>query len=91
MAKKKWLLKGDGKIGNGLALQNVLYILSFTCNLVSVHQLANDRNCIIIYGVKCCFIQDLTSKTLIGVAEEMNAVYYFEEQYGRHIFCSYAK
>jgi len=33
---------GMENLGNGLILQNVLYVPSFTCNLISVHQLAND-------------------------------------------------
>jgi len=51
---------GTVNLGNGLVLRNVLYVPSFACNLISVHQLANDRNCIITYGAHFCLIQDLT-------------------------------
>jgi len=79
-------IEGTVNLGNGLVLQNVLYIPSFTCNLISVHQLANDKNCIIIYSARCCLIQDLTSKTLIGTAEKRNGVYYLKSDVGGSFF-----
>ena len=79
---------GIVNLGNGLVLQNVLYVPSFTCNLISVHQLANDKNCIIIYGAHYCLIQDLTSKTLIGAAEERNGVYYLKSTVGGTSFAA---
>jgi len=63
---------GTINLGNGLILQNVIYVPSFACNLISVSQLANDCNCIITYGGHFCLIQDLTLKTLIGATEERN-------------------
>jgi len=86
MVKKKLLQKGIVNLGNGLVLQNVFYVPSFACNLISMHQLANDRNCIITYGAHFYLIQDLTSKMMIGAAKERNGVYYLKSDAGGTVF-----
>ena len=56
---------GTVSLGDHLILKEVLYTPTFKCNLISVQKLANDENCLIIYGVHFCALQDLTSRKLI--------------------------
>jgi len=67
---KEEIVGGDGKFKKWALLQNVLYVPAFICNLILAYQLANNRNWIITYSANFCLIQDLTSKMLIGEAEE---------------------
>ena len=69
---------GDVNLGAGWKLREVLHTPTFKENLISVRQLARDKNCIIIYGVDFCMIQDLTPKKLIGTAEAENGMYYLK-------------
>ena len=73
---------GTMYLGDGLYLKEVLYTPNFKCNLISVQKLAQDENCIIIYGVNFCILQDFTSRKLIGIVEMRNGVYYFKMHAG---------
>jgi len=64
------------KLGLNIQLKDVLYTLTFRCNLVSTHKFAIHENCVVSYGPFFCVIQDLTLKMLIAVGEPGNGVYY---------------
>ncbi|KAF2323126.1 hypothetical protein GH714_033569 [Hevea brasiliensis] len=59
-------------------LHNVLYALTFTCNLISVRQLTEDLHCVVTCSSRFCLIQAHTLKRLIGVGELRNGVYYLK-------------
>jgi len=61
--ERKLILEG------GLKLKNVLYVPKFRCNLISVSQLTNYVNCLMLFTNKFCVMQDLTLRILIGVGE----------------------
>jgi len=59
-----------------LFLTDVLYILYFNFNLISVQHMISSLNCILIFGHKIFQIQDTTSQRMIGRAELQNRLYY---------------
>lgn len=52
-----------------MELLDVLYVLSLTCNLISIHQLIADLNCHIMFTNLFCIIQYHTSKMPIETGE----------------------
>ncbi|XP_019155033.1 PREDICTED: uncharacterized protein LOC109151887 [Ipomoea nil] len=58
----------------GLILENVLYIPSFTFNIVSVSKLARQSRCKLVMSVDCCDIQGSLG-TVAGFAKESNGLY----------------
>ena len=68
---------GDVKLSFSLTLHNVFSIPKFKFNLMSIFQLTKSLNCVVSFYPKFCFFQDLTTKTLIGMGEERNGLYYF--------------
>ncbi|CAH9112797.1 unnamed protein product [Cuscuta epithymum] len=69
--------KGTVKISLGITLQNVLLVPGLMCNLISLAQLIDDRNCSVFFTNDVCVIQDLPSRTLIRAGEKHGGVYYF--------------
>lgn len=67
---------GDARLPNGLKLMNVLYVPQFHHNLLSIHKLAKDSKCDVIFGPGNCTIIDSGSKTVIGKGEVRNGLYY---------------
>jgi hypothetical protein len=61
----------------GLQLSNVLYVPGLNCNLISVSQLIDDMDCVLQFTNSVCIMQDRTSRTLIGVGERRDGLYYF--------------
>ena len=77
---------GSVKLGPNIILRDVLYIPTFKCNLISTQKLAIDENCLVSYEPNFCIIQDLTSKTLIGVGDPGDEVYYFKNLHKGLVF-----
>lgn len=77
-------IKGMGKaiLPNSMKLNNVLYIPDFICNLVFVSKLTKEHNCAIIFIVDLCIIQDLPSRTQIGMGRHQNGLYIIEPKQG---------
>jgi hypothetical protein len=69
--------EGIVTLEGGLKLVNVLYVPGLNCNLISVSQLTDDTNCIVQVTNSLCVVQDRTLKTLIGVGERRDGLYYF--------------
>lgn len=69
--------QGSVNLGNGLILQNVLYVPNLKCNLISVGQLILDSHCLVTFTEQLCIVQDHMSKTVIGLSELRNGVYVF--------------
>ena len=79
-------LAGIVNVASSLILKNILYTPNLTSNLISAHKLAKDENCLISYRANSYLIQDLTSKKLIGAANEKDRVYYPKRSAGGTIF-----
>lgn len=58
-----------------LSVQRVLFVPRLRCNLVSVAQLIEELDCIVIFANKFWVIQDRILKTLIGAGEKRDEVY----------------
>ncbi|KAL2941869.1 Retrovirus-related Pol polyprotein from transposon TNT 1-94 [Bienertia sinuspersici] len=68
---------GQVYLAHGLVLQNVLYVPKLNCNLIYVSHLIDDLNCIVQFTNHVCVIQDRNTRTLIGVGEQWDGLYYF--------------
>lgn len=73
-------VKGSGKVTlpNGMKINSVLHIPDFQCNLISVSKLTKDYNCAITFVANLCVMQDLHSRTLIGMGRNRDGLYLLE-------------
>ncbi|XP_074297585.1 uncharacterized protein LOC141628326 [Silene latifolia] len=69
-------IMGSAYINSSLSLSRVLYVPSLTCSLLSVSQLASDRDFVFEFAKNSCFIQDRSLKTTIGVGELRDGLYW---------------
>lgn len=72
-------VKGVGEVilQEGLMLKNVLEIPDFYINLISISKLTKDLGCSHTFLLKLCVIQDLQTRTLIGLGKECDGLYQF--------------
>ena len=75
--------EGTVKLDGGFELKNVLYVPKLKCNLISVSQLTDEAQCVIIFANKLCLMQDLTSRMLIGVGERKDGLYIYRGVSGK--------
>ena len=66
---------GIVQISATLTLTGVLYVPSFSFNLISVSQLTKSHFCCLIFLANCCFIQDLAQWSTIGLGKESKGLY----------------
>ena len=69
--------EGDVVLDGGLKLKNVLYVPKLKCNLISVSQLTEEAECLVLFTNKFCVMQDLTSKMLIRAGEQRDGLYLY--------------
>ncbi|XP_010424655.1 PREDICTED: uncharacterized protein LOC104709792 [Camelina sativa] len=62
-----------------ISLENVLYVPSLNCTLISVSKILKQTKCDAWFSDEFCVLQDRSSKTLIGSGEERDGVYYLKE------------
>lgn len=55
-----------------------LHIPDFQYNLLFVSKLTRDHNCALTFIADLCVIQDLSSRTLIGVGRHQDGLYLLE-------------
>jgi hypothetical protein len=65
---------GTVQISEHLILTNVLYVPSFSFNLISVAKLIKQLKCCLILINNYCFIQNLVKWRTIGVGEEKDGL-----------------
>ncbi|KAJ0028487.1 hypothetical protein Pint_35873 [Pistacia integerrima] len=65
-----------------MTLERVIGVPDFCFNLLFVSKLTCDLNFSLTFWSKFCVIQDLPSRTLIGVGRERNGLYYLEPMKG---------
>ncbi|XP_058774998.1 uncharacterized protein LOC131649251 [Vicia villosa] len=58
-----------------LQLHNVLFTPEFSLNLVSVSKLCQSTNCNFIFSANDCYIQDVKTKKMIGLANQVEGLY----------------
>ena len=62
-----------------ICLRDVLLVPNLDCTLISVSKLLRHTNCFALFTDTICFLQDRSSKTLIGAGEERDGVYFFKD------------
>ncbi|PKI79314.1 hypothetical protein CRG98_000259, partial [Punica granatum] len=67
---------GNVRLGDSFILQDVLFVLEFNCNLISVGQLSREMDCLVTFLPDLCLIQDRVSKRTVGLGELQRGVYY---------------
>lgn len=72
----------DVVINEYIKLKDVLYVPEFNCNLVSLKRLSEDMDYAITYYSNVCVIQDPTERTLIGLGDHKDGVYYLRNTHG---------
>nr|DAD23016.1 TPA_asm: hypothetical protein HUJ06_024479 [Nelumbo nucifera] len=53
---------------------DVLHLPNFTCNLLSINKLTQQLNCVVVFFPTFCVLQDLDSRTVIGVGHLHNGI-----------------
>lgn len=66
---------GSIQLSLHLMLQNVLYIPSFTFNLISTSKFTSTSQFGLIFLSNKCFIQDLYARSTIGVGNQKGSLY----------------
>ena len=76
---------GSSILPNGLMINGVLHIPDFRCNLLSVSRITKELNCSLTFFPNFCVIQDLHSRTLIGVGKCSDGLYYVEPKINKGV------
>lgn len=66
---------GDFTMDYELQLKNVLYVPTFTHNLLSIHKLSRDNKCEVQLLLNECYIQNSLIKKPIGIGHLSNGLY----------------
>lgn len=71
---------GDVHLKNGSILQKVLYVPQFRHNLLSIHKLSKDDNCIVNFKPNVCEIVDPITRGVKAIGQLQNGLYYLEDK-----------
>ena len=66
---------GTVQVSATLILENVLYIPSFSFNLISISKLTQNPSCCCIFLSHYCFLQDLLHWKIIGLGKRHGGLY----------------
>ncbi|GAA0165409.1 hypothetical protein LIER_39979 [Lithospermum erythrorhizon] len=69
--------RGRVRLSDTVSLQNVVYLPTLSCNLISTSKLMDDCSCDISSTHTLCIFQDRTTKIAIGAGERRDELYYF--------------
>ena len=67
---------GNLPLNSNITLKNVLGVPSFKVDLMSVSRGTRDLNCSITFFPHWCILQDLMTRTMIGLGEQRDRLYY---------------
>ena len=67
---------GTVRFSHSLILHNVLYVLEFSFNLISISQLISTLHCNLTFSNNFCTIQDMKSLRMIGLAKLKEGLYH---------------
>jgi GAG-pre-integrase domain len=70
---------GDVHISPSLTLRNTLLVPSLSTRLISVGQLVEELNCVVIMYPNCCIFQDILTKEVIGRGIKKGRLYHLED------------
>jgi hypothetical protein len=70
--------RGNVKLSDTLHIYDVLYLPDFAVNLISVSKLCKEQNFIVNFEANHCIIQAKKDMRKIGLAEEIDGLYYFK-------------
>ncbi|KAJ0045254.1 hypothetical protein Pint_04212 [Pistacia integerrima] len=70
--------QGDIILSPSITLKNVLHVPKLSINLVSIHQLIIDLNCIMVFSLISCIFRDQVTKRVIGHAKVRQGLYYLK-------------
>ena len=70
-------IQGKVQLCTNIILHNVYYVPSLNCNLISISQLTADVRFTITFTNTLCAIQNIHLRTLIGLGERRDELYYF--------------
>jgi transposase InsO family protein len=70
---------GDVHLSPSLTLSNTLVVPSLSTKLISVGQLAEDLNCMVLMYPNCCVFQDISTKEIIGRGIKRGRLYHLED------------
>ena len=67
-------IHGQGKVNLSpkLSIKQALHVPNLATNLISIHQLTKELNCLAIFSPHMCKFQVMNTGKMIGVAEEQN-------------------
>ncbi|CAM8980748.1 unnamed protein product [Rhodiola kirilowii] len=66
----------EGRVYMGnICLSHVLLVPHLSCNLLSFAQLASDLSLLVLLTDKLCVLQEINSRTVIGVGRQLDGVY----------------
>ena len=72
---------GIAQISPSFILTDVLCVPSFSFNLISISKLTKNLHYCLIFLGNCCFIQDLTQWSKIGLGRECNGLYLLQNSF----------
>jgi hypothetical protein len=72
--------KGTMQLNEHLQIDDVLYLPDFAVNLISVSKLCKEQNCVVGFESDQCIIQENKDLRRIGLAKEMNGLYYLKAE-----------
>lgn len=72
--------KGVVNLTSGVQLEGVMYVPSFTHNLVSIPKLIRENDCVMKFGGAYCIIYDKVTEEVMGVGTAENGLYVLQEQ-----------
>lgn len=70
---------GSIKLSDKIELKDVLYIPQFKYNLLSVGQLLQESQISVVFKTDCCYLQDLATQRVLGIAWKTDALYRINE------------
>ncbi|XP_025983417.1 uncharacterized protein LOC114385294 [Glycine soja] len=80
---------GTVQLSTFITLIDVLYVPSFTFNLISISKLVFSTNCKLIYSSNICILQDTNTKVRIGTTNVSRDLYQFTPEASKsHTICS---
>ncbi|XP_074342198.1 uncharacterized protein LOC141679655 [Apium graveolens] len=80
---------GDIMLDNGLKLMGVLYVPKFNHNLLSVHKLAHDNGCHVMFNPNKCKIKILRTDNALEFKDKACVQFYNESGMIHHTSCVY--
>ncbi|KAI5341072.1 hypothetical protein L3X38_020346 [Prunus dulcis] len=76
---------GSIKLLHDLSLDKVLYLPKFRVNLLSASKLTRALRCIVTFYPDFCVVQDMDTRTVIGLGKHFDGLYYLTPRQNPHL------